>query len=145
MQYQVPQFIEIEDKIFGPLTFKQFLYVAGGVALGFIIWAFIPVKFFALLLALPVTGFFMMAAFYKVNGRPFLFFVESFFRFQFSSKLFLWKKKEKKPVANRRKEPEAPQVQLPKLTESKLQELSWGLDIHENLMDKNKIKEKQNK
>ena len=27
MQYQVPQFIEVEDKIFGPLTFKQFLYI----------------------------------------------------------------------------------------------------------------------
>ena len=30
MQYQVPQFIEVEDKIFGPLTFKQLVYVVGG-------------------------------------------------------------------------------------------------------------------
>jgi hypothetical protein len=29
MQFRVPQFIDIEDKLFGPLTFKQFIYLAG--------------------------------------------------------------------------------------------------------------------
>src|SRR3989344_2665997 len=29
MEYQVPQFIEVEDKIIGPLTLKQFIYLAG--------------------------------------------------------------------------------------------------------------------
>ncbi|MFM2424198.1 MAG: hypothetical protein RLZZ70_589, partial [Candidatus Parcubacteria bacterium] len=33
MQFEVPQFIEIEDKIFGPLTWKQFLYVGGGLSM----------------------------------------------------------------------------------------------------------------
>lgn len=37
MQFQVPQFIEVEDKIFGPLTFKQFVYIAGGVALMYLL------------------------------------------------------------------------------------------------------------
>lgn len=133
MQYQVPQFIEIEDKIFGPLTFKQFLYVAGGGALAFILWSFLPS-----FLALPVGGgllvFFIMAAFYKVNGRPFIFFIENFFKYTFSNKLFLWKKKEKSPEKKNRKENvTAPQVQLPKLSQSKLRELTWGLDVHENL------------
>ena len=31
MRFEVPQFIEIEDKIIGPLTWKQFIYLAGGV------------------------------------------------------------------------------------------------------------------
>ena len=30
MRFEVPQFVDIEDKIFGPLTFKQFIYIAGG-------------------------------------------------------------------------------------------------------------------
>ena len=42
MRFQVPQFIEVEDKIFGPLTLKQFLYTAGGAAVGFIIWSIFP-------------------------------------------------------------------------------------------------------
>ena len=42
MRFQVPQFIEVEDKIFGPLTFKQFVYVTGGVGLAVILFLFLP-------------------------------------------------------------------------------------------------------
>lgn len=141
MQYQVPQFIEIEDKIFGPLTFKQFLYVAGGAAIGFIAWSFLPS-----IIAIPVGGgifaFFAMAAFYKVNGRPFLFFIENFFKFTFSKKLYLWRKQEKKPKKKDRAEAQVAQVQLPKLSQSKLKELTWGLDIHENIVEPTQVKDK---
>ena len=40
MQFQVPQFIEIEDKIFGPLTAKQFFYILGGGAIIFLLYVF---------------------------------------------------------------------------------------------------------
>jgi hypothetical protein len=42
MRFQVPQFIEVEDKIFGPLTVKQFIYLAGGAGLVFILYHFLP-------------------------------------------------------------------------------------------------------
>ncbi len=130
MQYQVPQFIEIEDKIFGPLTFKQFLYVGGGAALGFIFWVALP-KFLAIVIGAPIVGFFMAAAFCKVNGRPFLVFIEGAIKYTLSSKLYIWKKTEKKIE----KKEEVPQVQnqmsLPKLSQSKLREISWGLDVQE--------------
>ena len=76
MQYQVPQFIEIEDKIFGPLTFKQFLYVGGGAAIGFIMYSALP-KILAIVFGAPIVGFFMAAAFYQVNGRPFLVYIDN--------------------------------------------------------------------
>jgi len=38
MQYQVPQFIEVEDRIIGPLTLKQFLYLAFAGAILFVLW-----------------------------------------------------------------------------------------------------------
>jgi hypothetical protein len=138
MQYQVPQFIEIEDKIFGPLTFKQFLYVAGGTAIAFMIYTFLPV-----FLGLPIGGsilvFFLMAAFYKVNGRPFLHFIENFVQFSFSKKLYLWKKKEKEIKKGKRAEPQEAVMAVPKLSDSKLKDLTWGLDIHENLEGPSKI------
>lgn len=130
MQYQVPQFIEIEDKIFGPLTFKQFLYVAGGGAISFLIWSFLP-RVLAILIGGPILAFFLMSAFFKINGRPFLFFVESFVRFLFSKKLYLWKKEKKQPVMGNRSIARESKIELPKLSESKLRELSWGLDVHE--------------
>ncbi len=80
MQYQVPQFIEIEDKIFGPLTFKQFVYVAGGAGMCFVAYRFIPMPF-SMLVILPLGGFSIALAFYKVNNRPFIDAVESAVRF----------------------------------------------------------------
>ena len=42
MRFQVPQFIEIESKIFGPLTLKQFIYLIGGGGIIFILYALLP-------------------------------------------------------------------------------------------------------
>ena len=56
MQFQVPQFIEVEDKIVGPLTFKQFIYLAGGGGVIAILYAFLPL-FFVILLGIPVAAF----------------------------------------------------------------------------------------
>ena len=42
MQFQVPQFLDVEDKIIGPFTIKQFLYLAGGVGLGYLCIRFVP-------------------------------------------------------------------------------------------------------
>jgi hypothetical protein len=141
MRYQIPQFIEIEDKIFGPLTIKQFLYVAGGAALGFIIWSILP-KFLAIIIAGPVVLFFMALAFYRFNDRPFIYTVEYAIKYFFGNKLYIWHKKEKKPTntagTDASKNTEAsqgtePNLFVPKLSDSKLKEISWSLDIKENL------------
>ena len=42
MKFQVPQFTDVEDKIFGPLTLKQFVYIAGGGGLSFLLWRTLP-------------------------------------------------------------------------------------------------------
>lgn len=132
MKYQVPQFIEVEDKIFGPLTLKQFLYVSGGTALGFIMWSILP-RFLAVLVGLPVVGFFIALAFYQVNGRPFMHTVESAVRYFFSSKLYTWKKAEKKPEAQKEEARQSAGLYVPKLSDSKLKELTWSLDINEKI------------
>jgi hypothetical protein len=132
MQYQVPQFIEIEDKIFGPLTFKQFLYVGGGAAIGFIMWTALP-KILAIIIGGPIVAFFMMAAFYQVNGRPFLMFIEGALKYATGAKLYIWKKSEKKIEKTAEIVAEQPQVRLPRLSQSKLREISWGLDVHDTI------------
>ena len=55
MEYQVPQFIEVEDKIIGPLTLKQFIYIAGASGLCIVFFVYLPI-IVALLLAAPVAG-----------------------------------------------------------------------------------------
>lgn len=130
MQYQVPQFIEIEDKIFGPLTLKQFLYTGGGAAIGFIFWTMAP-KIIAIVVGGPIVAFFMAAAFYKVNGRPFLVFIEGAIKYALSSKLYVWKKTQKKIEKKQEEVKPQNQMALPKLSQNKLKEISWGLDVQD--------------
>lgn len=133
MQFQVPQFIEIEDKIFGPLTFKQFLYLAGGAGLCFILYTFLPF-FFAVLLIIPVGGFSFALAFYKINNKPFIEVVEAAFRYTASNKLFIWKKEER-PIVHKEEKTQAgvSDLVVPKLSDSKLKDLAWSLDVHKEI------------
>src|SRR3989338_4835230 len=70
-QFSVPQFIEVEDKIFGPLSLKQFIYILGGVAAVFIIYVFVGMLG-VIFLGLPIAGLAAALAFYKVNNQPFI-------------------------------------------------------------------------
>jgi hypothetical protein len=132
MRYQVPQFIEIEDKIIGPLTIKQFVYVVGGVGMAFIIYTFLYIYIAIPLIAI-VIPLSLAMAFYKINNKPFIDFLESAFLFYTKQNLYIWKKEVKKPVSNRSAAPTPNQVFVPRLSESKLKDLSWSLDINENL------------
>jgi hypothetical protein len=132
MRYQVPQFIEIEDKIFGPLTVKQFVYLAGGAALSYLIYYTlnkISLPFLLIVvLIIPVAGFAAALAFYKVNGKPFIDVVESAVKYFFGSKLYIWKK-EDKPVTKKEEGQAHGQVIVPRLADSKLKDLAWNLNI----------------
>lgn len=132
MRFQVPQYIEVEDKIFGPLTFKQFIYVGGGVGAAALLFMLLP-RFLAIILAIPVVLFAAALAFYKINGKPFIFVVESSIKYMLGSKLYLWKK-EAPNLKNfaKPREDKIEQVYVPKLSESKLKDLTWSLDIKEN-------------
>lgn len=133
MQFQVPQFIEVEDTIFGPLTFKQFVYIAGGAGVALIAWRLLP-----FLIAAPImgaaVGLGVGLAFVKYNDRPLISMLEHSFYYLINAKLYLWDNRRK----NTPKEIAAP-IQLnralgiPKLSESKLHELAWSLDIKERM------------
>lgn len=134
MRFQVPQFIEIEDKIFGPLTIKQFIYIAGGAGLCFIIFRAVGSMIVVIPLGAVVLGFSFALAFYQINNKPLIYIIQSAFGYFFSSKLYLWKKKDKSPektvgVNRVNQDP----LYVPKLSESKLHDLTWSLDIKENV------------
>lgn len=129
MEYQVPQFIEVEDKIFGPLTIKQFIYLAGGAGIVTILVLSLPLVF-AIILGAPIAGLALALAFYKINGKPFIEILESGLVYFLGGRLYLWKK-EKEPLAPKI-EAAAP-APLPKapLSRRKLEELAWSLDVRD--------------
>jgi hypothetical protein len=134
MQFQVPQFIEVEDKIFGPLTFRQFIYIGGGAGACYILWRVLP-----LIIAAPfivvVGGLAAGLAFFQFNGRPFIVALENGFFFLIRGKLYLWNntaKTKKAPTSQLGGQKSTP-VYVPKLSESRLHELAWSLDIKERI------------
>ncbi len=135
MQFQVPQFIEVEDKIFGPLTFKQFIYVGGGLGASYILWRVLPIYLAGPLIAV-VAGLAASLAFFQLNGRPFILGLENGFFFFMRSRLYLWNNAHKKgaapPVVGKLAAGQT-QIYVPKLSESKLHELAWSLDIKERI------------
>lgn len=135
MKYQVPQFIEVEDKIFGPFTFKQFAYMAGGAGAAFLCYKLLP-AFVGIIVAIPFAALGGAFAFYKVNSRPFIDVVESGFEYFTKNRLYIWKKEDKKPKTQAEIDEKAvqsfmPGSAVPKISDSKLKELSWSLDINE--------------
>ena len=135
MRFQVPQFIDVEDKIFGPFTLKQFIYLAGGAGITLMFFTLLP-KFIALLLSAPFIGLSGALAFYKPNNRPFVDNLESMMRFFFGERLYVWKKIPKKVEKKEGDEYDLsnlaglpPQLQVPHLSGSKLKDLNWNLDV----------------
>lgn len=90
-QFVVPQFIDVEDKIFGPITTRQFLILlfAGGVI-------FLSFKYFDLLLFGIITffigGLALVFAFYKPNGQLFHYFLLNIVQTNRKPKLRIWNK-----------------------------------------------------
>lgn len=132
MKFQVPQFIGIEDKIFGPFTAKQFVYLLGGAGLCYMIFKLLP-TFLAIIFIIPVAALSASLALVKVNNKPFIFTLEAAVKYYLGSKLYLWKKNQA-PASND-KGREVSKTQLgtadfaPRLSESKLKELTWSLDV----------------
>lgn len=93
MRFEVPQFIEIEDKIFGPFTWKQFVYLVGGVGFGVVTFIAAPLIVF-ILVGIPAASIGALLAFYPVNNRPFSNFLQSVVTFYQSDRLYYWRKKD---------------------------------------------------
>lgn len=135
MQFQVPQFIEVEDKIFGPLTFKQFVYVGGGLGIAYVLWRTLPI-FLAAPLGLAFAGLGIALAFVQYNSQPFIVAVEHAFFYLIHGKLYLWNNEQAVARAKKTNQEAVVSAQapyVPRLSDSKLHELSWSLDINERI------------
>lgn len=136
-QYQVPQFIAVEDRIIGPLTLKQFLYLLGAAAVLVIGWSFFHVAIFAVT-ALPLAGFLATLAFVKVGGRPLPAVFFAAIVYYVKPRLYLWRKTREQPRAKPEPAKPAPSLlaDVQPLSASKLEDLAWSLDIKERIEDR---------
>jgi len=135
MQFKVPQFLDIEDKIFGPFTFREFVYLAGGAGFCFILFKLLGF-ILGIIPILIIAGFSLALTFYKPNNKPFINIIESGFKYFTQNKLYIWKKHPNKITNN---QPQTTNVDTNKiqmmhsgnspLNGSRLRDLAWSLDV----------------
>lgn len=89
-QFVVPQFIDVEDKIIGPVTTRQFIIMLAGFLIAAVSYKLFDFSLFATfgLFTLAVCG---IIAFVKINGRPFHYFILNLFQTFRRSKLRVWR------------------------------------------------------
>ena len=93
MRFTVPQFIEHEAKIVGPLTFKQFVFVGLAAAIAFVLYFSLPFSVF-LVACVILGGTAASLAFLKIGGRSLPVILANILKFNLTPKFYLWKKKE---------------------------------------------------
>jgi hypothetical protein len=132
MRFQVPQFIDIEDKIFGPFTFRQFAFLIGGGGIVFVLYKLLPFVI-AIIPILLMGGLTICLVFVKINNKPFAYYLQAAFSYLFSSKLYIWKQRLVKKSDKQEEEVAVPTTisSVPMLSESKLKDLSWSLDVQD--------------
>ena len=104
MQYQVPQFIETEDKVVGPFSIRQFAYVGVAALISAICYFFLQTWLFAIV-ALVLVGGSLALSFVKINGRPLIKIATSAFNYYWKPQMYVWKAE--RPVAQQHAAPTA--------------------------------------
>jgi len=90
MQFQVPQFIETEDKVIGPLTIRQFIYIGVGAGICAMLY-FMLATWLWVVSFIVIMGGAVALAFLKIDGRPFINVVLSAFSFYWNPQIYLWR------------------------------------------------------
>jgi hypothetical protein len=134
-QYNIPQFVDSEDKIFGPVTIRQFAVLAIGVVIGGFLWYFLQSNIAIFFLAVaPVVAATFAFAFLKVNGQNFDIFLTNIVIYIIKPTLFLWSRDidptrsvikmtiQKKKASYMREKNE--------YSQSRVEEVAWTLDTY---------------
>ncbi|MEZ7820759.1 MAG: PrgI family protein [Patescibacteria group bacterium] len=128
-QFLVPQFIDVEPKILGPLTLRQFIIAVIGIVFAVVSYKFADLALFIVELIIIAT-LVILFAFIKINGQPFHFFLLNIFCVLVGSNIRVWTKNtdivRAVEMADDKKEDQV--VQKEEIKSQKLSELSLLLD-----------------
>ncbi len=98
-QFIVPQFIEVEDKIFGPITVRQFIIMMVAGMIVFLTYRYGDFALFVFTLVL-LGGLSLILAFVKINGQAFHYFILNIIQTLRKPSLRIWQKNYSKKDLN---------------------------------------------
>ena len=91
MRYQVPQFIEMDDKVIGPFSIKQFFYLVTVPAVCYGL-SYIVETPYVILVGIIFFPIGILLAFYKVGGKPFSSAIFGMLNFVKRPQTYVWKR-----------------------------------------------------
>lgn len=94
MQYAVPQFTDVEDKIIGPFTLKQFLILLATGAICLFFYSLLKFSIFFFLFSMPFAIIGLALTFGSFNGRPLSGFIGAFISFISRPQVRVFKREE---------------------------------------------------
>jgi len=129
MLFNVPQFINVEDKIVGPFTGKQLLWLAGLGAVLLVLWNTLEKAVF-IIAAIPISLIFLAFTFYRPYNQSLIKFVSAGIMFLFRPKTYVWERKTLKvkvlPVKKNKQDSEINKNKV--ITSEEIKELAGILD-----------------
>lgn len=131
MRYEVPQFIDVEEHVIGPLTLAQFFYLAGGAGAVYLSLRFLP-SVINFVVACAIGLFAVALSFFRINDRPFPVMLFAILSHLISPRMYVWSF-ERLGVKHNKKHnvvSEYKNVHHKNISEQKLNDISWSLDIH---------------
>ncbi|MDO9509931.1 MAG: PrgI family protein [Candidatus Magasanikbacteria bacterium] len=131
-QFVVPQFIDVEDKIIGPVTTRQFVILLTASLIIFIAFKLADTALFIFLLCV-IGGFALVLAFIKINGQPFHYFLLNIFQTLRRPSIRIWDRrytdKELKDIQELRKIAPIAEKRTPhKTSHSRIRQLSLAVN-----------------
>lgn len=128
MLFNIPQFIDKEDKIVGFLTAKQLGWLFGAGATLMVLWTFLDTTGL-IIAAIPIIGIFGALAFYQPNGQPLISFALSSISFMFNPKIYIWRRISEKETAKKIEKKKIDIIQVQKgINTDRIEEISKILD-----------------
>jgi hypothetical protein len=122
MQFQVPQFIETEDKVVGPFSLRQFIYIGIGGLISMVFYFFTVTWLFVIVFVI-IMGSASAIAFVKVNGQPLLKIIQAAAFYYWKPQAYVWK-----PAA-----PAAPATPRPAAPQGiNLEAIAAGMALHKS-------------
>ena len=88
--YKVPQDVEAEDKLIGPFSFRQFIYLVTAVIAGGLAYGLYTVAAWLVIIPIPVILFFLVLALPIKKDQPFEVYLAALVRFALKPKLRMW-------------------------------------------------------
>lgn len=130
-QYKVPQDVESEDKLIGPLSLRQFVYIIIALAWAGLMWRIFSFNIVIMIIAiLPVSSFFILLGVGRRQEQSFENYFVALVRFTFIPRIRVWDKDIAHDMIVKAEEKKPEVITEKNVSRGSLQQLALIMDTH---------------